>query len=110
MFYSLTGNIDLIEENFIVLNCGGVGFKINTTLTTQIATQNEKTVTLYTHLNVKEDALDIYGFSNKQELSCFKMLISVSGIGPKAALSILCEMTPQGFAQAVAMGDYKALT
>ena len=67
-------------------------------------------VTLFTHLNVREDALDLFGFATKEELEAFKLLISVSGVGPKAALAILSELTPDAFAVAVASGDTKAIT
>jgi Holliday junction DNA helicase RuvA len=67
-------------------------------------------VTLFTHLNVREDALDLFGFITEEELEAFKLLISVSGVGPKAALAILSELTPDAFAVAVASGDTKAIT
>ena len=69
-----------------------------------------ETATVYTHLNVREDALDLYGFSTKSELNCYKMLTTISGVGPKAALSILSEMTPEGGAMAAASGDSKKFT
>lgn len=69
-----------------------------------------ETATVYTHLNVREDALDLYGFSTKSELNCYKMLTTISGVGPKAALSILSEMTPEGVAMAAASGDSKKFT
>ena len=111
MIYSLTGMVAHIEPGFAVIDCGGVGFKCFTTANTLHALRGTGgKVTLYTHLNVREDALDLFGFYEEKELSCFKMLIAVSGVGPKAALSILSETTPEKFALAVASGDAKALT
>ena len=67
-------------------------------------------MTLFTYLSVREDALDLFGFYDKDELDCFKMLIAVSGVGPKAALAILSQLTPGKLALAVAAGDVKAIT
>lgn len=110
MFYSLTGVCTFTGGSFAVIDCGGVGFKCLTTLTTlRDITVNEKT-TLYTHLNVREDALDLYGFSSLNELEHFKILLSVSGVGPKLALAILSDLTPDKFAAAVSLGDHRVLT
>lgn len=110
MFYSLTGVCTLTGPSFAVIDCGGVGFKCATTLTTlRDITINEKT-TLYTYLNVREDALDLYGFSSLNELDYFKILLSVSGVGPKLALAILSDLTPDKFAAAVSLGDHRVLT
>lgn len=111
MFYSVKGTLTHTEPGFAVVECGGVGFKCFTSLSTQRslpAIGGE--VKLYTHLNVREDALDLFGFSTVSELNCFKMLTGVSGVGPKAALAILSELTPEQVAAAVATGDSKALT
>jgi Holliday junction DNA helicase RuvA len=111
MIYSLSGSLAHIEAGVAVIDCGGVGFKCFTTANTikRLPKTGEK-ATLYTHLNVREDALDLFGFFDERELNCFKMLISVSGVGPKAALSILSEATPEKFALYVASGDSRALT
>jgi Holliday junction DNA helicase RuvA len=69
-----------------------------------------ETVTVYTHLNVREDALDLFGFSTKNELNCFKMLTGISGVGPKVGLAILSEMTPETVAMCAAAGDSKSFT
>ena len=111
MIYSLTGTVTHLEPGLAVIECGGVGFKCFTTASTLRTLRGTGgKATLYTHLNVREDALDLYGFAEEKELSCFRMLIAVSGVGPKAALSILSEVTPEKFALAVASGDAKALT
>ena len=111
MFYSLTGNVVYKDEQCVALNCGGVAFKCFTTRTTLSSVQKEfGEVTLYTYLSVREDALDLFGFFTNDELDAFKLLISVSGVGPKVALAILSEFSPDSFAVAVASGDYKAIT
>lgn len=112
MFYSLTGKIIKTDESSVALLCGGVGFKCNTTQNTleSIRRISSSEATLFTYLNVREDALDLFGFYTEQELDAFKLLISVSGVGPKAALAILSQLTPDSFAVAVSSGDTKAIT
>ncbi|HEX3017980.1 MAG TPA: Holliday junction branch migration protein RuvA [Caproicibacter sp.] len=111
MFYSLKGTLIHTEPGIAVIECGGVGFKCFTSLSTQRALpQIGEETTVYTHLNVREDALDLFGFASISELNCFKMLTGVSGVGPKAALAILSELTPEQVALAVATGDSKTLT
>ena len=111
MIYSLNGTLTYTGPSFAVIECGGVGFKCITSMNTlkRLPKTGEK-AKLYTHLNVREDALDLFGFIDEKELNCFKMLISVSGVGPKAAVSILSETTPEKFAYYVASSDAKALT
>lgn len=111
MFYSLQGKLTLSQPGMAVINCGGVGYKCfisDTTLGALPQPGNE--VLLYTHLAVREDAMDLYGFFEETELDFFKLLISVSGVGPKAALSILSELSPDRLAVAIAAGDAKAIT
>lgn len=112
MFYSLTGKIIHKGEQTVAISCGGVGFKCFTTRNTlsKLSLNNNSDVTVFTHLNVREDALDLFGFATEEELEAFKMLIGVSGVGPKAALAILSELSPDAFAVAVASGDSKAIT
>lgn len=111
MFYSITGTVVYFDSVSVALDCHGVAFKCLTTLSTlrQIG-EKGTTATLYTYLNVREDALDLFGFSTEQELDCFKTLISVSGVGPKAGLSILSELTPEKLVLSIATGDSKAIT
>lgn len=111
MFYSLTGKLIYKDEQTVAISCGGVGFKcFSTRNTISELSLKDGEVTVFTHLNVREDALDLFGFSTVQELDAFKLLISVSGVGPKAALAILSELSPDAFAVAVASGDTKAIT
>lgn len=111
MYYSVTGKLVHMEAYLAVVNCSGVGYKCLTSMTTLscLPALGEE-VTLYTHLNVKEDALDLYGFYSLLELSSFKMLIGVSGVGPKSALAILSDLTPDKLALCIASGDAKSLT
>ena len=111
MFYSLTGNIIMTDASSVALECGGVGFKCNASLNTlrKVGSAGSK-VTLYTYLAVREDALELFGFYDQQELDCFKLLIAISGVGPKAALAVLSEMTPEKLALAVTNGDAKSVT
>ena len=111
MIYSLDGTLTYFDQNFAVVSCGGVGFKCFTTLTTlQSLPGMGKPVQLFTYLSVREDALDLYGFATTAELDCFKLLISVNGVGPKAALAILSELSADRLAVCIAGGDAKSLT
>ena len=111
MFYSITGKIVYIDTQSVAIETGGVAFRCSTTLTTlKRIGEKGSTATLYTYLNVREDALDLFGFADEQELECFKLLIGVSGVGPKAALAILSSATPESLAMAIVTGDEKTLT
>ncbi len=111
MFYSITGKIVYSDPSTVALECGGVAFKCSVTLNTlkELGRRGE-TTTLYTYLSVREDALELFGFSNEQELEFFKMLLNVSGVGPKAAIAILSQNTPNALALSIAAGDVKAIT
>lgn len=111
MFYSITGKTVYIDSSSVAVDCGGVAFRCNATFNTlrKIGSLGE-TVTLYTYLNVREDSLDMFGFYDTAELDCFKLLINVTGVGPKAALAILSQLTPDRLAVCVASGDVKAIT
>ena len=111
MFYSLTGDIVYTDKSSVALSCSGVAFRCFVSQVTLGELQGKtKNVTLYTHLSVKEDALDLYGFYDEDELECFKQLISVTGVGPKAAMAILSVLTPDSLALCIASGDVKAIT
>lgn len=111
MLYRLRGILIHTESSFAVIECAGVGYKCYTTLSTQRNLPPiGKEAILYTHMNVKEDAVDLFGFSSLGELNCFKLLTSVSGVGPKAGLAILSALSPEQVAMAVASGDFKTLT
>ena len=109
MYYSITG-LGETKENFLVIHTGGIGYKIYTSNTTLARVTNHQEITVYTYLHVKEDAMDLYGFATEEELSTFKMLLSVSGVGPKAALAVLSALTPTEFAMSVATQDAQSIT
>ena len=111
MFYSLTGTVSHTEPGVAVIDVGGVAFKCLTSMgTLRALPRTGGKATLYTYLNVREDALDLYGFYTQQELNCYKLLTAISGVGPKAALAILSEMAPEDVALAAAAGDAKRFT
>ena len=110
MFYYLNGVVAEMEANLAVIDCGGVGYACATTNYTLSQLKKGEKAKLYTYMNVREDAVDLFGFSSQSELHSFKLLLGVSGVGPKAALSILSANTPANLAMAVVMGDEKALT
>ena len=111
MIYSVRGRLAVKELGFAVVECGGVGYGCRTSYNT-VAQLGEigSEAMLYTYLYVREDVVELFGFATQQELSCFKLLISVSGVGPKAATAILSDVTPERFAFLVASGDSKAFT
>lgn len=110
MFYYLEGSVAELEPNLVVLDCGGVGYALNTTANTLASLSKGTRCRLYVSESIREDAFDLYGFYSRNEKLFFEMLTSVSGIGPKAALSILSANTPEGLALAVASENEKALT
>lgn len=110
MIYSVRGTLIHMEPGFAVVDCSGVGMRCQTTSNTQRNLKLNSEVTLFTHLNVREDAMELFGFFSQTELSTFRILIGVSGVGPKMALSILSELTSEQVAMAVASSDVKALT
>lgn len=110
MIYSVRGILIYAEPTFAVVECGGVGFKCfisNSTLASLPSSGKE--VNLLTYMSIREDAMDLYGFSTPNELDAFKLLISISGVGPKAAISILSALTPDKLAIAVSSGDVKSI-
>lgn len=110
MFHHIEGLVSDIEPNLAAIDCGGVGFALNTTANTLSRLKVGERARLFVLEIVKDDAFDLYGFFDKREKSCFEMLISVSGVGPKAAMAILSATTPEGLAMAVISGDEKTLT
>lgn len=110
MIYSLNGEITHLEQGMAVVDCGGVGYACKITVTTASKLSVGEKHLLYTYMSVREDAVDLFGFMDETELNCFKMLIGISGVGPKAAISILSELSPQAFALAVIGNDSKAIT
>lgn len=110
MFYYIEGNIAHKESGLAVIDAGGVGYACNTSLNTLSQLETGTCTRLYTYVHIREDIFDIYGFLTREELNCFKMLISISGVGPKAAISVLSTVTPGQLAMAVITDDEKTLT
>lgn len=109
MFYFLKGVVAVLEPGLAVMDCAGVGYACKTTGFTLGELQVGKPATLYTHLSVREDGIELYGFCTKEEKQLFLQLISVSGVGPKAALSILSTAAPSQLILSILTEDVKAL-
>ena len=115
MFYYIKGTLAMLDPNFAVIDAGGVGYKLTISTTTHdampphLSVSTPPEVKLYTHMAVREDGVELFGFGSHEELTAFKMLTSVSGVGPKAAMAILSVFTPEKFALAVCTDDAKAI-
>jgi Holliday junction DNA helicase RuvA len=110
MIDQISGKIISINDNYVVLEVGGLGIKVNVSANFVSKLVNEDLITLVTYLNVREDALDLYGFKNDSERNLFLMLISISGIGPKLAVSILSGVELEELKSNILSGDIKSLT
>ena len=110
MIDQISGKIISINDNYVVLGVGGLGIKVNISANFASKLVNEDLITLVTYLNVREDALDLYGFKNDSERNLFLMLISISGIGPKLAVSILSGVELEELKSNILSGDIKSLT
>lgn len=111
MISSLRGKLIYSERDYIIVECGGVGFKCNVSLNTigKLPKLNSD-IFIYTFMSVKEDAIDLFGFFSLEEIDCFKLLLSVSGVGPKMAIALLSEFTADRIMLLIASGDAKSLT
>ena len=115
MFYYISGRLAHLDPSFAVVDAGGVGYKLTISGTTHAAMPPHLTaaeppiVKLFTYMSVREDGVELFGFNKEEELSSFKMLITVSGVGPKAAISILSQLTPQKLAIAICTDDKKSI-
>ncbi len=110
MFHYLSGLVTELFPNLAVIDCGGVGFEVNTSAYTLSQLKAGEKAKLYTYVHIREDAFEIYGFSGKSEKRCFEMLLGVSGVGPKAALSILSVSTPENLIMSIVSGNERAIT
>lgn len=110
MFYYVQGQTAHLAPYLAVIDCGGVGYACRTTNHTLARLKKGEQAKLFTYLNVREGVFDLYGFATEEERNCFELLIGVSGVGPKAALSILSSSTPEALAMSIITGDEKALT
>ncbi len=115
MFYYISGKLAHLDPSFAVVDAGGVGYKLTISGTTHadmpphLTVSEPPAVKLFTYMSVREDGVELFGFSREEELSSFKLLITVSGVGPKAAISILTQLTPQKLAVAICTDDKKAI-
>lgn len=110
MIYNVNGTLTYTEPTFAVVECGGVGFKCFVSMNTlKDLTSIGTRVNLFTYMSVREDAMDLFGFSTQAELQAFKLLITVSGVGPKAAIAILSVLSPDRLSIAVSSGDVKSI-
>ena len=111
MFYYIKGPLAYSDQSCAVVEAGGVGYRMTVSGTTHDSLPAlNNTVKLYTHLSVREDGVELFGFKTLEELDCFKLLIGVSGVGPKVAISILSLLTPERFTLVVSSEDAKALS
>ncbi len=111
MIYSLRGTLIHAEPNALVIECAGVGYKCNVTTSTSAANNViGDEIQLFTYLYVREEIVELFGFKTNAEQDIFKLLISVSGVGPKAAIAILSELSPEKLALAIATSDAKAIS
>ena len=111
MFYYVEGKLTLLTAAYAVIDCGGVGYKLTISGSTrqEISPRLGQTVRLYTYLSVREDAMELFGFAAEEEQEAYELLISVSGVGPKAAITILSVLTVERLQKAVLTGDAKAI-
>ena len=107
MFHHIKGTVFHVDPSRVVLDTGGVGYSINTSFFSASSVKKGEEALFYTYLHVREDAMELYGFATEEELSCYKMLTSISGVGPKAALAILSAVTPEKLALCVISEDEK---
>ena len=109
MFHHIEGTVSELMPNLAVIDCGGLGFAVNATMNTVSGLRVGDKARLYVYEAIGESNFDLYGFASKSEKRCFELLLSVSGIGPKAGLSILSCTTPEGLALAIMNNDERAL-
>ena len=110
MFYSITGTVVHMEDAMVAVECGGVAYACSATANTLGKLAIGEKAALFTHLNVREDAMELFGFLAREELDCFRKLTGVTGVGPKAALAVLSAFTPEQLTYFIATGDAKSIT
>ena len=110
MIYQVSGNLIAKHKNFVVIEVSGIGFKIISTTNTINTIKLDQKILLYTYLHVREDALDLYGFHSTLEREVFLLLIGISGIGPKLAITILSGILPDELKDKIISGDIASLT
>ncbi len=112
MYYYLNGTLAHLEPGLCVVDCAGVGYQLTVSLITAqaLAGKEGARIKLYTHLAVREDGMELFGFGSDEERSTFNRLLTVSGVGPKAAMAILSAMTPEKLALAICSEDIKGIS
>ena len=110
MIYYVSGPVTILEPGLAVIDCGGVGYGCRVTAYTSAQLKLNQNARLYITESIREDAHDLYGFISKEEQRCYELLVSVNGVGPKAAMAILSAGGPQNFTLAVMTGNDKMLT
>ncbi|MBQ7293012.1 MAG: Holliday junction branch migration protein RuvA [Clostridia bacterium] len=116
MFYYIKGNLSVLTPAFAVIDAGGVGYKLTISTTTfgylsqNYSEEEAVEAKLFSYLSVREDGVELFGFFSEAESEAFKLLTSVSGVGPKAAMAILSVFTPEEFAYAVYQNDTKGIS
>ena len=110
MISFIKGNIELLKDNFVIIENNGIGYKISISIKLYTYLNNKENVKLYTFMNVKEDDISLFGFLTLEELELFEKLITVSGVGPKGAISLLSFLTPQEIISAIITSDIKTLS
>ncbi len=110
MLYYVSGPVTVLEPGLAVIDCGGVGYGCHITAYTAGQLKLNQNARLYITESIREDAFDLYGFISREEQRCYELLVSVNGVGPKAAMAILSAGGPQNFTLAVMTGDEKILT
>ena len=110
MIYQVIGNLIAKHKDFVVIEVSGIGFKITSTTNTINMIKLEQKILLHTYLHVREDALDLYGFHSTLEREVFLLLIGISGIGPKLAITILSGILPDELKDKIISGDIASLT
>ncbi len=120
MYYYISGKLEALirdgDRGIAVVDAGGVGYKLTVSGTTydmmppHLTVDEAPKIKLYSYMSVREDGVELFGFATTEELSAFKMLISVSGVGPKVALSVLSLLSPEKFALAVCSDDKKTIS
>lgn len=116
MFYYINGKLALLDPTIAVIDAGGVGYKMTISYNTYASlsreqqTVNASSVKLYSYMAVREDGIEMFGFFSEDELNAFKLLITVSGVGPKAAISILSQLTPSKLSLAICTEDRKSIS
>ena len=114
MFYYISGKLAMLDLTYAVVDAGGVGYRLTITQNTYSSlphgASRAETVTLYTYMAVREDGVELFGFGSTEELDAFKLLITVSGVGPKAAIAILSQLTPAKLSHAILSDDKKSIS